>query len=163
MQFLALVSIVLTSLQGIIALTVSSLGMSLTNMGSHSEAVRFLDDMDFTFTMDSRATTPSYRVTGIDVNAKPIVFRSSYRDIQLILAIANKALEAYGQTTSAPQPSSDSDGTVSSSHTGPLPPASRISGSQTRTQALGKARVLATTEQVGHFLFFVSRNLIAGS
>ncbi|KAA1471483.1 DUF1162-domain-containing protein [Dentipellis sp. KUC8613] len=138
----------LLSQQGIIALTVNKLGMSLTNMGSHSQAVRFLDDMDFTFTMDSRATTPSYRVTGIDVNAKPIVFRSSYRDIQLILTIANKALEAYGQTTSPPQPSSNSSLTVSSSQTKPSPPASMITGSQTRSQALGKAQVLATTEQL---------------
>ncbi|KDQ63547.1 hypothetical protein JAAARDRAFT_29565 [Jaapia argillacea MUCL 33604] len=86
------------SQQGILALTVSRLGMSLMRMGDTSESVRFLDEVDLTFSLDSR-TSALQQMTNIEVTAKPIVFRASYRDINLIMTIVNKALELYANST----------------------------------------------------------------
>ncbi|TFY80723.1 hypothetical protein EWM64_g3289 [Hericium alpestre] len=93
---------VLVSQQGILALTVNNAGMSLTRMGKDAEAVRFLDDVDMTFALDSRAPSALHQVTNIEISSTPIVFRASYRDIRLILAIVNKATEAYGQCNYSP-------------------------------------------------------------
>lgn len=41
-------------LKGIMALTINRLGMSLVRMGKSSESVRFLDEIDLTFSLDSR-------------------------------------------------------------------------------------------------------------
>ncbi|QRV76706.1 vacuolar protein sorting-associated protein 13 [Ceratobasidium sp. AG-Ba] len=81
-----------TSQQGILALTVNQLGMSLGRMGRASESVRFLDDLDVTISLDTRKST-AHQMTSIEVAAQPIVFRASYRDINLIMAIVNRAIE----------------------------------------------------------------------
>ncbi|KAG8694260.1 hypothetical protein FRC09_009967, partial [Ceratobasidium sp. 395] len=81
-----------TSQQGILALTVNQLGMSLGRMGRASESVRFLDDLDVTVSLDSRKSA-AHQMTSIEVAAQPIVFRASYRDINLIMAIVNRAIE----------------------------------------------------------------------
>ncbi|THV04954.1 vacuolar protein sorting-associated protein 13 [Dendrothele bispora CBS 962.96] len=83
---------ILLSQQGIMALTINRLGMSLMRMGKPSDTVRFLDEFDLTFSYDNR-TSASQQMTSIELNAKPIVFRASYRDIKLITAIVNKAIE----------------------------------------------------------------------
>lgn len=70
---------------------VSRLGMSLTRMGKQSEAVRFLDDMDLSTTIESRSELQK-QFTGISISIQPIVLRTSYRDITLITSIANKAI-----------------------------------------------------------------------
>lgn len=87
------ISQILLSKQGILALTINRLGMSLMNMGRTSESVRFLDDVDLTVSLDSRS---SQQMTNIEITAKSIIFRASYRDINLITSIVNKAIEVYG-------------------------------------------------------------------
>ena len=79
------------------ALTVSRMGMSLVRMGGASESVRFLDDIDLTFSLDSRSSS-SHQMTNIEIGVKPITFRASYRDINLITSIVNKAIEGYGNS-----------------------------------------------------------------
>jgi len=74
--------------------------MSLTRMNNISDSARFLDNVDLTFSLDSRSTT-SQQLMSIEVGAKPIVFRASYHDINLIMNITNKALEMYGNTANA--------------------------------------------------------------
>jgi len=81
-------------------LTIEDLGMSLTRMNNIADSARFLDNIDLTFSLDSRSTT-SQQLTSIEVSAKPIVFRASYHDINLIMSITNKALEMYGNTANA--------------------------------------------------------------
>ncbi|KAF9015159.1 vacuolar protein sorting-associated protein 13 [Cyathus striatus] len=85
--------------QGIFALTVNHLGMSLLRMGKDAESVRFLDDLDFTATLDSRSSA-SQQTTSIEMTSKPIVIRASYRDIMLITSIMEKAIELYGSSSS---------------------------------------------------------------
>lgn len=74
--------------------------MSLTRMNNIADSARFLDNVDLTFSLDSRSTT-SQQLTSIEIGAKPIVFRASYHDINLIMNITNKALEMYGNTANA--------------------------------------------------------------
>lgn len=83
--------------QGILALTVEDLGMSLARMSNIADSARFLDNVDLTFSLDSRSTA-SQQLTSIEISAKPIVFRASYHDINLIMNITNRALEMYGNT-----------------------------------------------------------------
>ncbi|CAE6413624.1 unnamed protein product [Rhizoctonia solani] len=80
------------SQQSIMALTVTQLGMSLGRMGRTAENVRFLDDMDITLSLDTRKSA-AHQMTSIELSTQPIVFRASYRDINLITAIVNRAIE----------------------------------------------------------------------
>ncbi|KAG8691548.1 hypothetical protein FRC11_001538 [Ceratobasidium sp. 423] len=81
-----------TSQQGIMALTVTQLGMSLGRMGRSAENVGFLDDMNVTLSLDTRKSA-AHQMTSIELSTQPIVFRASYRDINLIMAIVNRAIE----------------------------------------------------------------------
>ncbi|KAF8873711.1 vacuolar protein sorting-associated protein 13 [Gymnopilus junonius] len=83
--------------QGILALTINRLGMSLMRMGRATESVRFLDDVDLTLSLDSRSSS-SHQMTNIEIVSKPIIFRASYRDLNLITSIINKAVERYGSS-----------------------------------------------------------------
>ncbi|KAJ3800717.1 vacuolar protein sorting-associated protein 13 [Lentinula aff. detonsa] len=142
---------ILLSKQGIIALTVNQLGMSLMQMARPADTVRFLDDFDLTFSLDSRSTS-SRLMTNIELNAKPIVFRASYRDITLISSIVNKAVELSSnsaeleaQTTQYGTPAIRSKSSVGR-HT--RSSASKIVESQTQNKAVGKARIITSKEQL---------------
>ena len=134
------------------ALTVSRLGMSLIQMGGASESVRFLDDVDLTFSLDSRSSS-SHQMTNIEVGAKPITFRASYRDINLITSIVNKAIEGYSNSQRSPTQRNEDNLQSNSS----LNPETSIMKSTTSDQSVqyGKARVLVSKEQV-----FVEQNLM---
>lgn len=121
------------------ALTVSRLGMSLVRMGGASESVRFLDDVDLTFSLDSRSSS-SHQMTNIEIGIKPITFRASYRDINLITSIVNKAIEGYGNSQQSPtQRNEDSN----SSQKGVIKSTTVNQSSQD-----SKAQVLVSKEQV---------------
>ncbi len=118
--------------------------MSLTRMGKPTESVRFLDDLDLTFTLDSRASE-AHHSTSIEVTALPIVFRASYRDIILITTIVNKAIELYGKSSQS-QDKLESDEGIAR----PALTSRKISKPTTsRAQPLGSARVVMNKEQVG--------------
>jgi vacuolar protein sorting-associated protein 13A/C len=124
------------------ALTVSRLGMSLVRMGGASESVRFLDDVDLTFSLDSRSSS-SHQMTNIEIGAKPITFRASYRDINLITSIVNKAVEGYGNSQQSPTQHNEDVLQPNSSRKPDIK-------STTFNQSLqdGKAQVLVSKEQV---------------
>ena len=84
--------LILMPSQGIVALTITHLGMSLTQMGNLDESVRILDDVDITLSLDSRQSV-AQQMTSIDIASTPIVFRASQRDINLIMAIVTKAAQ----------------------------------------------------------------------
>jgi len=127
-------------------------GMALLRMGRPEDA-RILDDVDLTLTLDSR-TMSSHQMTSIEITFKPIVLRASYRDIMLILTIANKAMEAYGRQTSAAPGSESAQPSVTASKTA----ARRASGGsaerttsnpgQSNNPPLGTAHVVLSKEQV---------------
>jgi vacuolar protein sorting-associated protein 13A/C len=127
------------------ALTVSRLGMSLIRMGGASESVRFLDDVDLTFSLDSRSSS-SHQMTNIEIGAKPITFRASYRDINLIMSIINKAIEGYGNSQQSPTQHNED---VLKSNSSQKPEMGVIKAT-TVNQSFqdGKAQVLVSKEQV---------------
>jgi vacuolar protein sorting-associated protein 13A/C len=125
------------------ALTIRRLGMSLIRMGNTSESVRFLDEIDLTFSLDSRTSTQE-QMTSMELAINPIVFRASYRDINLIMAIVNRAIELYGKTTS----SATDVVSTNSKPSGPKSKYSANKGTRSQSQLVGKARVLMSKEQV---------------
>ncbi|KAH7883589.1 vacuolar protein sorting-associated protein 13 [Phlebopus sp. FC_14] len=133
---------ILLSQQGIMALTVNRLGMSLNQMGVGSDSVRFLDDVDLTFSSDSRASKRE-RFMSMEVSSKPIVFRASYRDIMLITAIATKALELYERSQgfhSAEEARFSEEATQAAARS--------VASQSVARQALGKAWVVLSREQM---------------
>jgi len=140
---------ILLSQQGILALTVNRLGMSLMRMGRASESVRFLDDVDLTLSLDSRASALQ-QMTNIEISAKPIVFRASYRDINLITSIVNKAIERYGESQNRAGQQGQSLQSKNLAPSQNTEPSAHFatSTSRSRAQSLGKARVLMTKEQL---------------
>ncbi|KAI0756975.1 vacuolar protein sorting-associated protein 13 [Daedaleopsis nitida] len=140
-----LLILITTHLQGVFAVSVSNVGMSLTRMGNPAESVRFLDDLDFTFTLDSR-TSEAHQSTSIEVNALPVVFRASYRDIMLITTIVNKAIELYGnsiQRQSSEPERPNSERALSR----PGLQSRKVSRATTSAQPIGSARVVMNKEQ----------------
>lgn len=129
------------------ALTINRLGMSLMRMGEE-ESVRFLDEIDLTFSLDSRKSLQEH-MTSAELAIQPIVLRASYRDIDLIMTIVNRAIELYGKTA----PTAVPDATA-------LDPSeiNQLSDSkskfttgksiQSRSQPIGQARALMSKEQV---------------
>lgn len=136
-------------LQGIMALSIKRLGMSLMRMGEISESVRFLDDVDLTFSLDSRSSS-SQQMTSMEIAVKPIVFRASYGDINMISSIVNKAISLYGnsQNTSAHQDDIMSTSMISKPSEG----YSKSAASRSRRHTVGNARVLMSKEQVSSTL-----------
>jgi len=127
------------------ALTVNRLGMSLVRVGKPSESVRFLDDLDLTVSLDSR-TTSSQQMTSIEVSVKPIVFRASYRDINLITTIVNKAIARYGDSQqNSPMTTSETEASTSLA-TGSYHDKPTTSKGSRVTQS--PARVMMSKEQV---------------
>ncbi|KAF4605212.1 hypothetical protein EYR40_003995 [Pleurotus pulmonarius] len=135
---------ILIAQQGILALTINKLGMSLLRMGKETENVRFLDDVDLTLSLDSRSSS-SQQLSSIEITSKPIVLRASYRDITLIMSIVNKAIAMYtssSSNSSDPQPSNpsfDESTTSLALVRGP------VSGSR---EPVGRANVVTSKEQL---------------
>ncbi|KIY71623.1 vacuolar protein sorting-associated protein 13 [Cylindrobasidium torrendii FP15055 ss-10] len=135
---------VMVSQQGVLAVNVDRLGMSLVTMGKESDSVRFLDDVDLTLSLDSRSSL-SQQMTNIEVTAKPIVFRASYRDIILITSIVNKAIELSSQGSKPQDVHSASGRPGKPSHISSRRSSTRRTGT---SKPVGKARVIASKEQL---------------
>lgn len=112
--------------------------MSLTRMGQPDESVRFMDDIDVTLSMESTRAA-SLQKTNIEITAKPIVFRASQRDINLILSIVTRA------TQLAAKPSAN-DASTSTEST-----KAKVTATQSRTQTISteKPQLIMSTEKVG--------------
>lgn len=121
--------------------------MSLTHMNNIADSARFLDNVDLTFSLDSRSTTLQ-QLTGIEVGAKPIIFRASFHDINLIMNITNKALGVYGSMANAraQKPGSGAKSTTDIT-------TARLSGpvvtTRTASHPIASAHVITAKEQVG--------------
>ena len=129
------------------ALTVSQLGMSLMRMGKPSESVRFLDDVDLTFSLDSRSSSVQ-QLTSMEISAKPLVFRASYRDIKLITSIVNKAIELYSKSQRSNTTGDEANAVESLTGKTLEGQSSKSFASKFRSHPIGKARVLMSKEQV---------------
>jgi vacuolar protein sorting-associated protein 13A/C len=114
-------------------------------MGEKTETVRFLDDFDMTLSLDSRSSV-SHQKMNIELSAKPIIIRASYRDINLITNIMNKAFERLGTSGSK-----DDQATQSQKAT---------TLTKSRGQAIGQARALMTMQQVSSINRFMWSSLL---
>ena len=121
--------------------------MSLTRMSNIADSARFLDNVDLTFSLDSRSTA-SQQLTSIEVGAKPIIFRASFHDINLIMNITNRALGVYGSTANAraQKPAFGASSTADTT-------TARSSGPAVTARAaphlIASAHVITAKEQVG--------------
>ena len=114
-------------------------------MGRYSEVVRFLDNLDLTVSYDNRATS-AHQMSNIDITMKPVVIRASYRDINLIMSIVNRAIELYTQSQ---QPTSPSPGSQSRSPVYQTTGATSTVSPTSRPLTQGKAVATVSKEQVG--------------
>lgn len=119
--------------------------MRMTNA---SEAVRFLDNVDLTFSLDSRSSS-SQQMVNMDINVKPIIFRASYRDINLIMNITNKALELYGTSANSSPKENEGGDAKSGTLISQDQKSSRVTTRGKTSKALGSAHVVTSKEQVG--------------
>ncbi|PCH33647.1 vacuolar protein sorting-associated protein vps13 [Wolfiporia cocos MD-104 SS10] len=138
---------VLITQQNVFALCVKHLGMSLSKMGHEdTERVRFMDEVDLTLSLDSHSG-PLQQSTSVEISVKPIVFRASYRDIDLITTITNRALELYSQSIHSSQkltpPSSPS---VRTSFGGP-PTQTDTQRAKSKHSSVGHAHAVISKEQ----------------
>ena len=119
-------------------------------MDKPSETVRFLDDFDLTFSVDSRQLA-AQQMSSIELSVDPVVFRVSYRDIILITTIVNKAIE-LSTKSQGPRPSNNR--WISGRGVLSRPSASNTSNSTTsrtsrsRKLASDAPRVITSKEQV---------------
>jgi vacuolar protein sorting-associated protein 13A/C len=120
------------------ALTISQLGMSLTQMGKPEESVRFMDDIDLTLSMESKHQGALQR-TNVEIAAKPIVLRASQRDINLILAIVTRAT----QLASESGPPKDIQKSTSSAKSKQV-----TAQAKTPTTSMEKPQLIMSTEKV---------------
>lgn len=119
-------------------------------MGRASESVRFLDDIDFTLSLDSR-TSSAQQMTNIEIAFKPIVFRASYRDINLITSIVNKAVEMYAISQE------NREANIAIQASAIHEPASALSKADSALK--GKAHVRMSKEQVKNIHMYLPRVL----
>lgn len=121
-------------------------------MGRAFQSVRFLDDVDITFTLDSRAAS-FQQMTSIEIVVKLIVLRASYSDVILITSITNKALQRYGDSQKIRNEKNEkrvSSGKATLQNIEGVT-AHPIASSKLQLQPIGKARVLMAREQVDFF------------
>jgi vacuolar protein sorting-associated protein 13A/C len=104
-----------------------------------------MDDIDITLAMESKQVMSLQR-TNIDITAKPIVFRASQRDINLILAIISRAAQLASQSTAN-----------DSKNLQPGPSKKTVADTTVRTTSEEKPRLIMSTEKVSLmplFLFY---------
>ncbi|KAH7104413.1 vacuolar protein sorting-associated protein vps13 [Auriculariales sp. MPI-PUGE-AT-0066] len=93
------------SQQGVLAMNVNKLGMSLFQMNAPHDKVSFIDDFSITLSMDNRKVA-QHQLTSIQVQVEPVILRASYRDINLIMSIVNKAITLSTSSDAGKSPSS---------------------------------------------------------
>lgn len=81
----------------------------------------------------------------MEISIQPVVFRASYRDINLITTIVNKAIQLYTQTIQA---KGDPISTATSGPKAGIKSSRAQSSGIAHTSAIGRANVLTTKEQV---------------
>ncbi|CAG8559398.1 1542_t:CDS:10, partial [Racocetra fulgida] len=87
--------------QSAMLLTVDKVGMFLCQMDKReSTLLRFIDNFDLALTMETKSQKPEQQLTDINVNVGPLILRVSYRDVLLIVSIANKVSELSSQPSS---------------------------------------------------------------
>lgn len=123
-------------------------------MGQDADTVRFLDEIDFTFSLDSR-TSDAHQRTSIELNSQPVVFRASYRDINLISTIVSKAVELYSQSTNKQaEEQTIGENAVATQSTRPPLSGRLTKRTGSRVQTIGNASAIISKEEVNSWLLY---------
>ncbi|KAI8610486.1 hypothetical protein BC830DRAFT_1069804 [Chytriomyces sp. MP71] len=78
-------------------LSTKDMGMFFCVMDNRiATTLRFIQNFDLTFVMDSRLSAPGHQLTAINVDISPLMLRVSFQDIRLIQDIFNKATSLGG-------------------------------------------------------------------
>jgi vacuolar protein sorting-associated protein 13A/C len=101
--------------------------------------------VDLTFSLDNRNSGTTQQLMTIDIMVKPIVLRASYRDINLILAIANRALALSGNSQPEDQPKALLTTDTAASR---IDSRAVVKSGKATELATGQARVIMAKEQV---------------
>jgi vacuolar protein sorting-associated protein 13A/C len=116
-------------------------------MDQISDEVRFLDDVDLTVSIDNRGSAQDGSVNqlmSVELAVKPVTLRASYRDINLVSSIVNKAAELYSKS----QPSQASSRSPQTSVKAVSTSQPQLSRSTTSRPLAASTHVLVSKEQV---------------
>ncbi|KAJ3031870.1 UNVERIFIED_CONTAM: hypothetical protein HDU68_011629 [Siphonaria sp. JEL0065] len=81
----------------VLSLSTKDMGMFFCVMNNRKEStLRFIQNFDLTMVMDSRLPSPGHQLTAINIDISPLMLRVSFRDVQLITDIFNKAMSLGG-------------------------------------------------------------------
>lgn len=115
-------------------------------MGKQNDSVKILDDVDLSLSL-SLEDRAARQFTNIEIDVQPVVFRTSYRDINLMTTIVNDAiarLPKSAETSANMQRSEGSTYKPSSTR--------RVSGKASNTTSVRRtaqeASVIVSTEKV---------------
>jgi vacuolar protein sorting-associated protein 13A/C len=98
-------------------------------------------------------------MTSIEITSKPIIFRASYRDINLISSIVNKAAELSNRSQNEGATAGASQNTRLSSSGSLIKEGGRSHARSQSPGVLGRAKVITTMEQVKASLSIIIRRL----
>ncbi|RKP26494.1 hypothetical protein SYNPS1DRAFT_27818 [Syncephalis pseudoplumigaleata] len=80
--------------QNVLTLAVDYVGMVLCNMNNRaSTSLRLIDEFNMLFSLNAQRAPTGEESTIIDITVDPLVVRASYRDISVMMGVANKASE----------------------------------------------------------------------
>ena len=117
-------------------------------MNRPSERARLLDDVALSCTIENRNSF-SHTTTSIEATCKEIIFRASYRDIDLMMAIVNKALSLASKASSTYTSDLDKSGTKSVTASGNnAATATHTTRMQSHVQSITGGTVVISKEEV---------------
>ncbi|KAI8057703.1 hypothetical protein BDF22DRAFT_772292 [Syncephalis plumigaleata] len=80
--------------QNVLTLAVDYVGMVLCRMDNRpSTSLRLVDEFNVLFSLNTQRAPTGEDSTIIDITVDPLIIRASYRDIKMIMGVANKASE----------------------------------------------------------------------
>jgi vacuolar protein sorting-associated protein 13A/C len=80
--------------QNVLTLGIESIGMVLCRMDDRSStSLRLVDEFNMLFSLDTQRASTGEDSTIVDITVYPLIIRASYRDIKMIMGVANKAGE----------------------------------------------------------------------
>ncbi|KAI9340870.1 hypothetical protein BDR26DRAFT_820276 [Obelidium mucronatum] len=94
----------------VMTLSTKDMGMFFCVMNNRKEStLRFIQNFDLTMVMDSRLPSPGHQLTAINIDISPLMLRVSFRDINLITDIFNKAMSLGGGAEKDPVQATDAE------------------------------------------------------
>ncbi|KAJ3072035.1 hypothetical protein HDU98_004400 [Podochytrium sp. JEL0797] len=89
-------------------LSTKDMGMFFCVMNNRKDStLRFIQNFDLTMVMDSRLPSPGHQLTAINIDVSPLMLRVSFRDVNLITDIFNRAMSLGGGSANKASPAAE--------------------------------------------------------